>query len=121
MVSALFDTNVLLDHIKGIDAARLELSRYDDRAISIITFTEVLVGTTHDREVAERAFLASFTTVALDGDVAEEAAQLRRIHRMRLPDAVIWASARLTGRLLVTRNTKDFPAGDPGVREPYRL
>jgi predicted nucleic acid-binding protein len=121
MVSALFDTNILLDHIRGVDAARLEFSRYDDRAISIVTFMEVLVGTTPASEAAERAFLASFTTVALDGAVAEEAVRLRRAHRMRLPDAVIWASARLTGRLLVTRNTKDFPPADPGVRAPYRI
>jgi len=121
MVSALFDTNILLDHIKGVDAARLELGRYDDRAISIISLMEVLVGTTPATEAPERAFLASFTTVPLDGAVAEEAVRLRRTHRMRLPDAAIWASARLTGRLLVTRNIKDFPAGDPGVREPYRL
>ena len=36
-------------------------------------------------------------------------------------DAVIWATAQTTGRLLVTRNTKDFPADDPGIREPYVL
>jgi hypothetical protein len=34
---------------------------------------------------------------------------------------VVWASARIDGRLLVTRNTKDFPAADPGVRHPYRV
>ena len=38
---------------------------------------------------------------------------------MKLPDAIVWASARRQGRLLVSRNTKDFPAGDPGVRHPY--
>ena len=35
--------------------------------------------------------------------------------------AIIWASARSSGRLLVTRNIKDFPAGDPGVRATYTL
>jgi hypothetical protein len=40
---------------------------------------------------------------------------------MKLPDAIIWASARCNGRLLVTRNTKDFPAGDPVVRYPYEV
>ena len=120
MVKALFDTNIILDFIKGIDAARVELGRYDDRAISIVTVIEVLVGTTPQTEAIERALLARFS-VPLDIDVAETAASLRRSHRMKLRDAIIWASARTQGRLLVSRNTKDFPANDPGVRHPYRV
>ena len=119
MVRALFDTNIILDHIKGIADAPIELARYEDRAISIVTVIEVLVGVTPVSEARERAFLRLFTVVALDDAIAEEAAILRRTHRMKLPDAVVWASARREGRLLVTRNTKDFPAGDPGVRHPY--
>ena len=119
MVRALFDTNIILDHIKGIAAAPIELARYEDRAISIVTVIEVLVGVTPASEAAERAFIARFTVIPLDDGVAEEAAILRRSHRIKLPDAIVWASARREGRLLVTRNTKDFPAGDPGVRHPY--
>ena len=40
---------------------------------------------------------------------------------MKLPDAIIWASAQANGLLFVTRNTKDFPANDPGMRMPYRV
>ena len=121
MVSALFDTNILLDNIKGIEAAQIELKRYDDRAISIITVIEVLVGTTAPTERLERALLGEFAVVSVDQAVAEEAASLRRAYRIKLPDAIIWASARVQGRLLVTRNTKDFPAGDPGIRHPYQV
>jgi predicted nucleic acid-binding protein len=121
MVKALFDTNIILDNIKGFDAARHELKLYADRAISIITVVEVLVGTTPSTEALERALLGEFDVVPLDSAVAEEAARLIRLHRMKLPDAIIWASARVEGRLLVTRNTRDFPAGDPGVRIPYRV
>ena len=53
-------------------------------------------------------------------DVTEQAVALRREHRIRLPDAIIWATARASGALLVTRNTKDFPANDPGIRVPYQ-
>jgi predicted nucleic acid-binding protein len=44
---------------------------------------------------------------------------VRRIRRIKLPDAIIWASAQEHGRILVTRNIKDFPATEPGVRVPY--
>ena len=70
-------------------------------------------------ERRRQQLLQRFKTVELEPDVAEEAARIRRLERVKLPDAIIWASARCTGRLLVTRNTKDFPAGDPGVRHPY--
>jgi hypothetical protein len=119
MVTALFDTNIILDNIKGIPDAPIEIGLYQDRAISIVTVIEVLVGTTPATEAVERAFLGRFRVVPLTDDVAEEAAALRPAHRMKLPDAIVWASARVQGRLLVSRNTKDFPANDPGVRHPY--
>jgi hypothetical protein len=31
----------------------------------------------------------------------------------------VWASARSESALLVTRNTKDFPEDDSGLRVPY--
>jgi len=40
--------------------------------------------------------------------------------RVRLPDAIIWATAQVHGLLLVTRNVRDFPQGEPGVSVPYR-
>ena len=121
-MSALIDTNVLIDYLAGIEAARDELSRHNDPAISAITWMEVMVGAADDRESARlRWFLSGFTRVPIDDEVSELAVAIRREHRLRLPDAIIWASARRMGRILVTRNTKDFPAGDPGVRVPYSI
>ncbi len=121
MVAALFDTNILLDHLKAVPAAKREIVRYEDIAISIVTRMEVLVGAEPESETATRKFLDSFKTVPLDDAVAEQAIILRRRHRLKLSDAIIWASAIVQGRLLVTRDTKDFPANDPGVRTPYKL
>mgnify|MGYP003492339081 CR=1 FL=1 len=64
-------------------------------------------------------FLRDFTLVPLSRVIARGAIDLRRTRRIRLPDAVIWASARAESALLVTRNTKDFPPDEPGVRVPY--
>jgi predicted nucleic acid-binding protein len=121
MVGALFDTNILIDHLNAIPQARAEIARYDDRSISIVTWMEVMVGATEEVTDLTRRFLDSFAVVALDDRIAERAVALRRAQRIKLPDAVIWATAQITGRLLVTRNTKDFPINDPGIREPYAL
>lgn len=121
MVGALFDTNILIDHLNAIPQAREEIERFENRAISIITWMEVMGGANADLVEPTRRFLEGFNVIALDDEIANRAVELRRAHRIKLPDAVIWATAQTAGRLLVTRNTKDFSSDDPGVREPYTL
>lgn len=121
MVRGLFDTNILIDYLSGVGEAQDELARYEYRAISTITWMEVLVGTTTDDEAAIRAWLASFNVIALDSAIANRAVEIRKHRRIRLPDAIVWASADINSLLLVSRNTKDFPADEPGVRVPYKL
>jgi predicted nucleic acid-binding protein len=51
----------------------------------------------------------------LDGAIARRAGQLRQqtgLERLSFPDAVIAASAELSGCTLLTRNTLDFEALD---------
>jgi len=121
MVKALFDTNILIDHLRGVPQARRELSRFNDKAISVVSFMEVMIGVDASVEPSTRAFLLGFDIVALEMDVVDRAIELRRKHRIKLPDAIIWASAQTHGMLLVTRNTKGFPSGDPGIRHPYTI
>ena len=121
MVGALFDTNILIDHLNAVPEARKEIERFESRAVSIITWMEVMVGANDDLVEPTRRFLEGFEVIALTDEIAETAVALRRAHRIKLPDAVIWATARTAGRLLVTRNVKDFPADDPGIRDPYVL
>lgn len=121
MVRPLFDTNILIDYLGGIAAARDELARYPEPAISIISWMEVLVGAASGVELATRRFLAGFAIVEIDRTVAERAVLIRRERRIRLPDALIQASAEVHALLLVTRNSRDFDATSPSVRIPYVL
>nr|WP_217346071.1 type II toxin-antitoxin system VapC family toxin [Noviherbaspirillum sp. L7-7A]MBV0880440.1 type II toxin-antitoxin system VapC family toxin [Noviherbaspirillum sp. L7-7A] len=121
MVSALFDTNILIDFLNGIEAAREEIALYDDKAISLITWMEVMVGAGKDAGRI-KTFLSGFRLVAIDSDVAAEAVRIRQGRKIKLPDAIILACARTSHRLLITRNTRDFPSGVEGeVRTPYVL
>jgi predicted nucleic acid-binding protein len=117
-----FDSDVLIDYFDGIPTAAVELSRYERITISRITWMEVLVGAPTDvlRQVRED-FLRQFPVIELDEVVAREAITLRQEHKLKLPDAIIWASARRNNALLVTRNTRDFDPREPGIRIPYRL
>jgi len=118
---ALFDTNILIDYLNGVDAAKTELARYARPAISVISWIEVLAGTKPVVEAETRKFLAIFERVELSEAIADRAVDLRRSAKMRVPDAIILATARVENLVLVTRNTKDFPADQPGIRMPYRI
>jgi predicted nucleic acid-binding protein len=120
MVKALFDTNILIDFLNAIPDARAEISRYEDKAISIITWMEVMIGAPAFSTRKTREFLDGFDLIELNEAIAERAVDLRRDHRLKLPDAIIWASAQAHAMLFVTRDTKGFPTDNPGVRIPYQ-
>jgi len=123
MVSApvLFDTNILIDYLSARREARIELDRHSDRSISIIAWMEIMVGSTAEDEDEIRAFLMKFQVVPLSQEIAERAVKVRRATKIKLPDVIVKATAEISGRTLVTRNTRDFPSGTPGVRIPYTL
>ena len=119
-MKALFDSDVLIDFLQGIDAAAAEMSRYDDVSYSVISRMEVMIGaeTEAERFAAETLF-ESMRRIELSADIARRAVELRTQLRIRLPDAIVLASADREGCILVTRNTKDFSRTDPRIRVPY--
>jgi predicted nucleic acid-binding protein len=130
---ALVDSNILVDHFNGIQEADTEISYYDDVAISAITWMELMTGFEAKLAVnvmllsdfnQARLFLDSFPIIYVDRTIMTEAAKVRchslaRASKIALPDAIIRATANITGRLIVTRNTKDFTGLN--VRVPYNL
>lgn len=121
-VNAVVDTNILVDYLNGSEDARRELSSFDVVYVSLISWMEILVGAAEGDEEAEiREFLRRFRVYPVDEGVAERTVDIRRRDKIRLPDAIIWATAQQLGLLLVTRNTRDFPRNHPGVRIPYTV
>jgi predicted nucleic acid-binding protein len=119
-----FDASIVIDALTGFDPARSEIRRASSggaRAwISRMVWVEVLSKGTQETLRDAEAFLAGFGIDELDAEIAGRAAALRRERpRLKLADAIILASALVRGRVLITRNTKDFPAEMPGIRVPY--
>jgi predicted nucleic acid-binding protein len=121
-----FDANIVIDALVGYPPARAEIQRaveYGSRAwISRMAWIEVL-SKGNDRVVREVInFLSRFGLDEIDDEISLRAASLRRERpRLKSPDAIILATAQIRGRVLVTRNTKDFPAEMPGIRVPYTI
>ena len=120
-MKAVFDTNILVDYLRGIAAAATELALYQSNSISVISWMEVMAGTNSQTEAATRTFLQSFEILEIDTTIAERAVAVRKLKRIKLPDAIILATAQVRQCLLVTRNSRDFDAKDPAVRVPYIL
>ena len=115
------DTNILIDVLKGEPSALAWLEQQHRPAISLITWMEVLVGCQPQEAPVVKQWLESFDRIGVDPTVAELAVALRQEHALKLPDAIILASARCSNRVLATRNTKDFPLRLGGVLHPYEL
>ena len=111
----LLDTNVWIDsHAGRADACAVFTQA---RAIqgawvgfSAMTRLEVLgySGLVAADEKALRELLAEFEEVPVESAVIEEAIRLRKLHRLKSPDAIIAATALLKHAEIVTRNTSDF-------------
>jgi hypothetical protein len=120
-----FDSNILVDTLRGFSQGRSELQRAVERGrvwVSRMVWIEVM--SKGEGEGLKRAeiLLSGFGIDEVDEEIAERAAALRRERpKLRSPDAIILATAQTRGRVLITRNIKDFPANMPGIRVPYKL
>ncbi len=114
------DTNILIDLVHGFDEAVQELARYEKIAVSRVVWIEFLTGAkTAEVEARRRTILDGFQLLEIDEAVSLETILIRQRTRLKLPDAIILATARVHGMLLVTRNRRDFPRNDPDIRIPY--
>lgn len=121
-MTVLIDSCILIDHLRGHRPATDFLLEAREAAVSRITWIEVMAGARDDEDEARlRGLLAGFRVLPVDERVSEETVRLRRTRRLKVPDALILATARAHGLVLATRNTKDFTPSDPDVVVPYAL
>jgi predicted nucleic acid-binding protein len=120
------DANIVVDALLNHEPAHDELRRIAQSGtrmwISRMAWIEVL-SKGSDAAVREvQTFIGRFGLDEIDEEISHRAAALRRERpRLKTPDAVILATAQIRGRVLVTRNIRDFPANMPGIRVPYTL
>ncbi|MBO9361737.1 MAG: PIN domain-containing protein [Thermoflexus sp.] len=81
----------------------------------------MLIGARGDDALLRDFLNTHFEIIPLDREVADETVRLRRLYRVRLPDAIIWATARVHQAILVTRNARDFHPNWEGIRVLYSI
>jgi len=106
----LIDTDVFVDHLRGAREFGPKSHRVH---YSVVTRAELFAGNTATEIV--RVLLAPFREIEVGREIAERAGRLRRESGIRLPDALIAATAVEHKLSLFTRNRSDFE-GVRGLR-----
>ena len=122
-MKVLLDSVILIDHFNGIDRASKYLAdSHAEAVISVITRAEVLAGFAARPARAAARLLDGYRNLPIDAATADLAAELRRAHGWKLPDAFQAALASQHGLKLATRNRRDFPPERYDfVLVPYRI
>jgi len=103
VVDVLVDTNVFIDHLRGAFELKPEGKKLH---FSIVTRAELFAG--NDSTLVLHSFLSPLREVGITTAIGEEAGRLHRATGLRLPDALIAATALEYGMTLSTRNLRDF-------------
>ena len=123
----LADSNAIIDYVgnKMPDKALAILDDYfnDNLTISIISKMEVLGYNGNANELKRLAdFIGLANIIFVNDTVAGKTIALRKAYKIKLPDAIIAATALIYNLTIITRNIADFKNIDGlGCIDPYTL
>ncbi len=126
MKQLLVDSDIVIDHLRGLASARDFLKSAQEDSVlyvSVVTLVEIYSGAETKKperlNIVEQ-LVSSFEISFLIPRIAKQAGFLRRDYKKPFADMIIAATALEYGLVLVTRNTKDF-AGIPKLKlfKPY--
>jgi predicted nucleic acid-binding protein len=125
----LFDTNILIDYLKGYPPAIVEVEYWENACISAITWIEVMAGAKIDEQDVIAGFLAGFVVIHTDDAIMKSSTELRRTSieikpKVAVPDTIIMSTGLIRAQMIITRNRRDFKLAEHlhgHVRTPYEL
>jgi predicted nucleic acid-binding protein len=120
----LLDTNTVLDYMGNKlpgKAKNLIAQIIDDEInLSVINKIELLGFSKVEQDLID--FVACSNIHPIDDIVVDKTIEMRSLYKIKLPDAIIAASALVNELAIITRNTKDFTKIDGlEVLNPYEL
>jgi predicted nucleic acid-binding protein len=123
----LIDTDILIDHLRGLDKAKEYLKKIESGkvkgVISVITEAELSAGESMRDILVQmkvRRLVRILEKVEVTSEIAWKAGELRRDYKCRLMDALIAATALKLNLKLVTRNVKHYERiKGLEIEEPY--
>jgi hypothetical protein len=112
-MNMLVDSNEIIDYVSNRipEKSAKQLDNYfnSNFSVSIISKIEVLGFNTLDYEMEQlESFIQLSSIVYIDEAVADKTIEIRRMKRIKLPDAIIAATALVQNCILLSHNTTDF-------------
>jgi predicted nucleic acid-binding protein len=109
----LIDSNSIIDYLNGIlpeEGADLLRDVVNEvPVISFISKIEVLSFKSDEAtELLLREFINSSSVIEITNDIIDATINIRKERKIKVPDAIIGATALTLDLTLITRNTKDF-------------
>lgn len=116
-IKYLADTNAIIYLLAGNVCMKPYL--HERLAVSVITFMELLSfpGLIAEEEKSIRKFLSLCEILQIDEQVREETIRIRKAHKVKLPDAIIGATAVTKDLTLITADTGFLRIEDLQVEE----
>lgn len=107
---AILDSNVIIDAVLGRIDIEKSVYKYQNIYISLITYIEVLGFNFKDEEekTLTTQILGMFEIINPDIKIADTTISYRKIKKIKVPDAIILATARKQNAELLTSNIADF-------------
>jgi hypothetical protein len=119
-VSAVFDTGIVLDYLRGYKPSVSAFKRFPHRAITVATWVEVMSEAPASLSVETREFLRSFERLSISESISDRALGLVEKHPgLKLRYAIPWATALANELIYITRDLPEEWA-DKGLWVPYR-
>ena len=118
--SALLDSNIII-YLSKREVPLSFLDQFNKHYISVITYMEVLGYQFRDSKEEEfiREMVEIFSVLFIDQKIADMAIEIRKKQRIKLPDAIIAATAKVLNLCLVTRNIDDFKKVEIQIANPF--
>ena len=114
-IKYLWDTNTVIYYLQQQFPPSSEMFiddilKEESPIISAITEIELLCWKTASEKDLEvlNGFISNSQVIELEKAIKQKTAEIRKVHRLKLPDAIIAATALIYGFTLITRNTEDF-------------
>ena len=119
-MSAVFDTGVVVDYLRGVKAAASAFGRYPHRAITVATWVEVMAEAPEGLSLETREFLRTFERLSISEGISDRAlGLLEKYPGLKLRHAIPWATALANELIYITR---DLPQewSDKSLWIPYK-
>ena len=93
-MSAVFDTTVVTDYLRGAKQAASAFKRFPHRAITVTTWVEVMAAAPPGLALETREFLRTFERLAISEAISDRAlALMEKYEGLELRYAIPWATA----------------------------